>query len=146
MVWLPIQAELARIKSRHGYALLWDAHSIRSQIPWLFEGKLPDLNIGTANGQAAHTSITQAVASACEGNARYTSVVNGRFKGGYITRRYGRPAQHVHALQLEMCQCTYMEEHMPFAYNETKASAVQPLLQTMLVAALQSAKALYERE
>ena len=155
LYWQPyhdaLQAELARIKALHGYALLWDAHSIRSQIPWLFEGKLPDLNIGTANGGAAHESITRAVVAACasggseKGAADYTSVVNGRFKGGYITRRYGQPAQQVHALQLEMCQCTYMEEHMPFTYNEAKASAVQPLLQTMLVAALQFAKTLYER-
>ena len=147
--WQPyhdaLQAELARIRSVHGHALLWDAHSIRSQIPWLFEGRLPDLNIGTANGEAAHASITHAVAAACAGIADYTSVVNGRFKGGYITRRYGQPAQHVHALQLEMCQCTYMEEQMPFAYDEAKATAVQPLLQAMLSAALQSAKALYAR-
>ena len=138
-----LQAELVRIKAAHGYVLLWDAHSIRSQIPWLFEGRLPDLNIGTANGEAAHASITEAVANACIDAECLTSVVNGRFKGGYITRHYGDPAQKVHAIQLEMCQSTYMQEEAPFAYDEAKAIAVQPLLQAMVAAALGAAKALY---
>jgi N-formylglutamate deformylase len=145
--WQPyhdaLQSELNRIKAAHGFALLWDAHSIRSEIPWLFDGRLPDMNIGTANGEAAHASIAQAAANACAEFDGFSHVVNGRFKGGYITRHCGQPAQHVHAVQLEMCQSTYMQEHAPFAYDEAKAAAVQAVVQQMLVAALGAAKALY---
>ncbi len=145
--WQPyhqaLQGELARLKATHGFALLWDAHSIRSQIPWLFEGRLPDLNIGTANGAAAHASISSAVAAACAGAQGVTSVVNGRFKGGYITRQYGRPAEHVHAVQLEKCQCLYMLEEAPFAYDGAKSGRIQPVLQAMVEAALAATSALY---
>lgn len=147
--WQPyhdaLRGELARIKAAHGFALLWDAHSIRSEIPWLFEGRLPDLNIGTANGEAAHPSITQAVAAACAHAPGVTSVVNGRFKGGYITRHYGRPAEDIHAVQLEKCQSLYMEEVAPFGYDETKAAAIRPVLEGMVAAALGAAKALHGR-
>ncbi len=146
--WQPyhqaLQGELARLRAAHGFALLWDAHSIRSQIPWLFEGRLPDLNIGTASGDAAHASITSAVAAACANTRGVTSIVNGRFKGGYITRQYGRPAEHVHAVQLEKCQCLYMQEKAPFAYDNAKAGAIQPVLQAMVEAALAATRALYK--
>ena len=145
--WQPyhqaLQAELARLKAIHGFALLWDAHSIRSQIPWLFEGQLPDLNIGTANGDSAHTAITSAVAGACAGVQGVSSVVNGRFKGGYITREYGRPSDNIHAIQLEKCQSIYMQEEPPFAYDEAKARRIQPILQAMVAAALAATRALY---
>jgi N-formylglutamate deformylase len=145
--WQPyhsaLTAELARIKAQHGYAILWDSHSIRSQLPWLFEGKLPDLNIGTANGDAAHPSITAAVAQVCAEQTSYTHVVNGRFKGGYITRHYGNPAQNVHAIQLEKCWSTYMQETPPFAFDASIAASIQPLLKRMMQAALDSAKALH---
>jgi N-formylglutamate deformylase len=147
--WAPYHAalddELARVKAEHGFALLWDAHSIRAEIPWLFEGRLPDLNIGSANGASAHPSITAAVAAACAPATAVTHVVNGRFKGGYITRRYGQPDQHVHAVQLEMCQYLYMEEEAPFAYDEAAAARVQPVLRSMVGSALAAAKALYSR-
>ncbi len=136
--------ELLRLKAQHGFALLWDAHSIRSHIPWLFDGKLPDLNIGTASGAAAASAITDAVAdaaaSAIDG---LTQVVNGRFKGGYITRYYGQPAQHIHAIQLEKCQSLYMQEAPPFAYNEALAVQLQPTLKGMVQASLQAARDLY---
>ncbi|WP_431098152.1 N-formylglutamate deformylase [Polaromonas aquatica] len=136
-------AELARLKAQHGFVLLWDAHSIRSQIPWLFEGKLPDLNIGTASGASAHASITAAVAQACDSAPHISTAINGRFKGGYITRCYGQPAQDVHAVQLEMCQSLYMQEVPPYAYDETLASQVQPLLRNMVAGALHAANHLY---
>lgn len=140
--WQPyhsaLAAELARLKARHGFALLWDAHSIRSHIPWLFEGKLPDLNIGTADGASAHEAITDAVAQACDASIQISLAVNGRFKGGYITRHYGRPAEDVHAVQLEMCQSLYMQEKPPYAYDEALAWHVQPLLKNMVVGALQA--------
>lgn len=147
LYWQPyhmaLADELARIRAEHGFALLWDAHSIRSEIPWLFEGRLPDLNIGTANGAAAHASITAAAAAACAGVQGVSSVVNGRFKGGYITRHYGQPAGHVHAVQLEKCQSLYMQEVAPFAYDEVRASRIQPVLETMVKASLAAARKLY---
>ncbi len=151
--WLPyhtaLAEELARIKTQHGYALLWDAHSIRSQIPWLFEGRLPDLNIGTANGASADNTIANAVVQAvvefvATANVpKVTHVLNGRFKGGYITRHYGNPVNHIHAVQLEKCQSLYMQEETPFAYDEARARQLQPLLQSMMESALQAGKILY---
>jgi N-formylglutamate deformylase len=145
--WRPyhhaLRDELDRIKGEHGFALLWDAHSIRSEIPWLFDNRLPDLNIGTAGGASAHASITQAVAEAAARHAGTSHVVNGRFKGGYITRHYGDPAQHVHAVQLEMCQSVYMSEQPPYEYREEVASRVQPVLAEMMAAALAACKGLY---
>jgi N-formylglutamate deformylase len=125
--------------------LLWDAHSIRSEIPWLFEGVLPDLNIGTADGASAHPAITGAVAAAASKYADVSHVVNGRFKGGYITRHYGDPAARVHAVQLEMCQSLYMSEEPPYGYDSALATGVQPVLRDMLFAALAACKGLYAR-
>jgi N-formylglutamate deformylase len=142
LYWQPyheaLQQELARLQGLHGQVLLWDAHSIRSQLPWLFEGRLPDLNIGTADGLAAHPAVAQAVMQVCAGQARYSHVLNGRFKGGYITRRYGQPGQGIHAVQLELCQCLYMQEEPPFAYLPERSRLLRPLLERMLRAALES--------
>jgi N-formylglutamate deformylase len=147
--WQPYHAalaqELARLKTAHGFVLLWDAHSIRSEIPWLFDVRLPDLNIGTADGAAADASITAAAAAACAGVAGVSSIVNGRFKGGYITRQYGRPEQHVHAVQLEKCQSLYMQEVTPFAYDEVLAQRIQPVLKSMVTDSLAAACRLYGR-
>jgi N-formylglutamate deformylase len=151
LYWQPYHdqlcSELARLKNKHGYVLLWDAHSIRSEIPWLFEGKLPDLNIGTANGAAAHESITQAVSASAKDSETLkpfaSSVVNGRFKGGYITRQYGDPQQNIHAIQLEKCQSLYMQEIAPFSYDEEKANLLKPILHRMLSSALLAVQALY---
>lgn len=147
--WQPyhdaLATELERIKALHGYALLWDAHSIRSTLPWLFEGSLPGLNIGTASGASAHLSIAQAIDEACQRAGQVSHVVNGRFKGGYITRHYGNPAGHVHAVQLEMCQNLYMQEALPFAYDEQLALKIQPQLHAMVSAALRACQALYAR-
>jgi N-formylglutamate deformylase len=146
--WQPyhdtLSAELQRLRSQFGRVLLWDAHSIRSEIPWLFEGRLPDLNIGTAGGTSAHAAINAAVVQACEARPQVSTAVNGRFKGGYITRHYGRPEEHVHAVQLEMCQCLYMQEEVPFAYDEERAARIQPLLKKMVADALAACVNSYE--
>ena len=119
--WRPYHAalasELARIKALHGYAVLFDGHSIKSQVPWLFEGQLPDLNIGTANGTSCAANLRDAVAQLLVGQSAFSHVMDGRFKGGYITRQYGRPAQGIHAVQLEMCWSTYMQEAAPYVLD-----------------------------
>lgn len=147
--WQPyhdaLATELARLKAAHGYALLWDAHSIRSQIPWLFEGRLPDLSIGTASGASADAAITEAVMQACARYPQVSSVANGRFKGGYITRHYGQPAQNIQAIQLEMCQSLYMQEEAPFAYDLAKAAQIQPVLQDMVSSAINACGSCYEK-
>ena len=145
--WAPyhqaLQGELARLKAEHGYAMLWDAHSIRAEIPWLFAGRLPDLNIGTADGKSAHASIAQAVVAAAARHPAFTHVLNGRFKGGYITRQYGRPHEGVHAVQLEMCQCLYMREAPPWNYEPEAAARVEPVVRAMVEAAFDACRRLH---
>lgn len=146
--WQPyhqaLAVELQRLRAEHGYAVLWDGHSIRSQIPWLFEGTLPALNLGTAGGTSAHPRLAEALMDCIAQRAPDAPrVLNGRFKGGYITRHYGNPAHGIHAVQLEMCQRLYMQECAPFAYDEERAAPVQALLQALLHTALDTAKELY---
>lgn len=127
-----LQAELARLKAEHGHALLFDGHSIKSQLPWLFDGQLPDLNLGTASGASCAPSLRDALSRVLATQTEFTHVVDGRFKGGYITRRYGQPTQGVHAVQLEKCWRCYMEETPPFAADATRLSRLQPVLRTLL--------------
>ena len=138
--WQPyhdaLGAELERLRALHDAVVLWDAHSIASRMPRFFEGKLPDLNLGTADGRACAPALQAAVEAAMAAQSAYTHVSNGRFKGGHITRHYGQPERGIHALQLEMCQCTYMDETAPFAYRTDLAAQVQPLLQRMLDAVM----------
>ena len=127
-------AEMDRLKAAHGVALLWDAHSIASRVPRLFEGRLSDLNIGTAGGESCDRGIAQRVMDAAKAHDRYGSVLNGRFTGGFVTRHYGRPAAGVHALQLEQSQRTYMDEAPPFTFREDLAAEVRPVLRSMVEA------------
>jgi N-formylglutamate deformylase len=133
--WQPyhdaLQAELARLHGIHGHALLLDGHSIRSELPWLFEGKLPDLNLGTVDGQSCAPALRDALAGVLAGATRYTSVVDGRFRGGYITRAYGNPAAGVHAVQLEMCWSCYMRETPPWIVDESRAIYLRPVLREL---------------
>ncbi len=149
MYWQPYHAalasELERLKDQHGYALLWDAHSIRTEITWLFDGRLPDLSIGTASGASADEALTAAVVQACAAYPQFSTALNGRFKGGYITRHYGQPDQHIHAIQLEMCQSLYMQEVAPFAFDAERATLVQPLLKNMVASALKACARRYEK-
>jgi N-formylglutamate deformylase len=134
-IWRPyhgkLMAELNRIKGEFGYAVLLDAHSIRGEIPRLFDGSLPDFNIGTNDGKSCARTLSDAVAKACDAPG-YRHVVNGRFKGGHITRHYGQPDRAVHAVQLELAQRTYMNEQPPFDYRPDLAEKVQPILQRMV--------------
>ncbi len=117
---------------RHGYALLFDCHSIRSAVPRLFEGRLPDFNIGSNDGSSCDPAMADVLSKACRAAPGLTTVVNGRFKGGWITRHYGDPAGNVHALQLELAQCAYMEEAPPWTYQEPKAAIVGDILKRAL--------------
>jgi N-formylglutamate deformylase len=132
-----LSGELAALKAKHGKVLLWEAHSIRSRVPRFFPGRLPDFNFGTSNGASAVAGMGEALAAVVERHGGYTAVANGRFKGGYITRQYGQPAQGVHAVQLELSQITYMEEQLPYAYDDTLAAKVEPLLEALVTTALQ---------
>ena len=139
-VWQPYHAklgeELARIRAQHGVAALWDAHSIRSVLPRFFDGKLPDLNLGTGKGVSCDPALAQTLLGIAESAPGYTGVLNGRFTGGYITRHHGNPAQNVHAVQLEMTQSSYMLEALPFDYLPEVAAGVQPHVRRMIEAVL----------
>lgn len=127
-----LRAEIARVKALHGVAILWDCHSIRSHIPFLFDGKLPDLNLGTNSGFSCDRRLADTVAA---GMARsgFTHVVNGRFKGGWTTRHYGDPATGVHALQMEIAQSAYLiAEAAPWQFDEDKAAALRDALKEIL--------------
>jgi len=134
--WQPyhdaLAGELARLRAAHGHAVLFDAHSIKSELPWLFEGRLPDMNLGTVDGTSCHPSLRDALARVFAAQQRYGHVVDGRFKGGHITRHFGRPATGWHAVQLEMCWSAYMDETPPFRWNEARAAEVTPLLHTLV--------------
>lgn len=143
--WRPyherLRTEVAALKARHGRAVLWDAHSIRSRVPRFFDGRLPDLNFGTGGGASAAPALLGAL-EAVAGQARaYTWISNGRFKGGYITRAYGAPADGVHAVQLELSQITYMDEDPPYGFRDDRAAGVRPVLRRLLEAALDWAQA-----
>jgi N-formylglutamate deformylase len=139
LYWQPyhdrLRAELGRLLAAHGTVVLWEAHSIASFVPRFFEGKLPDLNFGSAGGASCDPALTERVVAAARAGGNYTMAINGRFKGGHITRTYGQPARGIHALQLEMCQSTYMDEAAPFGYRPGLAGQVQPVLRRMLEAA-----------
>lgn len=138
--WQPyhqaLQAELARLKAEHGHALLFDGHSIKSQLPWLFDGQLPDLNLGTVNGASCAPSLRAALSGVLAAQTSFSHVVDGRFKGGYITRRYGQPAQGIHAVQLEKCWRCYMEEAPPFGLDPSRLSHLQPVLRSLVMTML----------
>ena len=132
-----LAAEIERVRSRHGFAVLLDGHSIRSSVPRFFAGRLPDLNLGTADGSSCATSL-QSIAQRIVGGARdFSHAVNGRFKGGYVTRHYGAPADNVHALQLEIAQACYMDEAPPYRWDELRASALVEVLRQLVGALIE---------
>jgi N-formylglutamate deformylase len=133
---LKLAEELAALKARHGYALLFDAHSIKSELPRFFEGRLWDINLGTADGASAAAPVGPALLAAAQAVESYSAVLNGRFKGGYITRTYGAPGAGIHAAQLELSWRTYMDEGGSFAFDEAQAQAVRPALRRVVEALL----------
>ena len=135
--WRPYHAALAAqleaARRRHGYALLIDGHSIRSRVPRLFDGQLPDINLGTADGRACAPALRERARALLAAQSRFSHVLDGRFKGGHITRHYGRPADDVHALQIELAQCAYMDE-AGTAYMRARAEPLRALLAELLQA------------
>ena len=149
LVWRPyhrrLEREIARVRGEHGVALLWDAHSIVSRVPRLFEGRLPDFNLGTAGGASCDAGLAQALFAALSAKSEFSAVLNGRFTGGYITRHFGRPEEGVHAVQMEMAEALYMEERSPYTFREDLAERVRPILRSQLELALDWAGTLGRR-
>ena len=138
--WRPyhdaLRGELERIRAQHGRVTLWEGHSIRgSGLAFLFEGRLPDLNLGTANGASCSPALQARIESELAAQTQYDWVANGRFKGGHITRHYGRPQAGVDAVQLEISQRCYMDE-ATFEWLPDRAAALQPVLRALLEACL----------
>jgi N-formylglutamate deformylase len=138
--WRPyheaLRGELDRIHGEHGHVVLWEGHSIRgSDLPFLFEGRLPDLNLGTSAGASCSPALQHRLESVLAAQDEYDFIVNGRFKGGYITRHYGEPARGIDAVQMEISQRNYMDEDS-FAYDAGKAAHLRKLLTALLQATL----------
>lgn len=137
-----LAAEIERVKTEHGYCVLWDCHSIKSVVPRLFPGTLPTLNLGTNSGASCAPGVEAAAITAMAGQP-FTQIANGRFKGGWITRHYGRPSEHVHALQMEIAFSAYLtDEAAPWAFDVPKAALLQDALAAIIEAALGAAAAL----
>lgn len=139
-IWRPyhdaLAGELDRLKAEHGRVLLWEAHSIRAVVPMLFDGTLPDLNLGTNDGASCRAGLGESLIAVAQASP-YSAVLNGRFKGGYITRHYGRPADGIDAVQLELVQRTYMDD-AERVFDEARAEALGPILRRLIEAVLQA--------
>jgi N-formylglutamate deformylase len=129
--WQPyhdrLAAEIARVKQRHGYALLYDCHSIASRVPRLFPGTLPDLNLGTINGASCVGALQTKIAGVMQ-KSGFTQTVNGRFIGGHITRRYGKPSEKVHAVQMEKGQDCHLMDDGSNRLDSAKVKKLKPVL------------------
>jgi len=134
--WQPyhdgLRDELDRLKAQHGHAVLFDGHSIKSELPWLFDGTLPHMNLGTVGGTSCAPGLRDALVAVFAAQDAYSFVVDGRFKGGHITRHFGQPREGLHAVQLEMCWRAYMDE-IPPRWNDARAVAVTPLLRALVL-------------
>jgi len=128
-----LEAELERVRNLHGVAILYDCHSIRSDIPYLFEGILPDFNIGTNLGVTCSSEIESTTLEICEQASGYSSILNGRFKGGWTTRHYGQPDKNIHVIQMELAQSTYLKsQSAPWEYDHSRAAHLRPHLSRIL--------------
>ncbi len=139
-IWQPYHAQIAqelqRMVKTHGKAVLIEAHSIASRVPRLFDGVLPDFNFGTSQGQSCDAGLTRQMLAVLEAQSRYSHVLNGRFVGGWITRHFGNPGQHVHAIQIELSQATYLDE-MNLQWDERRAEEVRPVFRQLVSAAIE---------
>jgi N-formylglutamate deformylase len=134
-----LRTAVARLRERFGFALVWDAHSITSHVPQFAAEELPGLMLGDVDGSAAAPAITRAVVAVQE-RSGISFQPNQPFKGGFITRSLGQPAERVHALQLEMSQRLYMDEGPPFRWRADLAEALRPVLRDCLLAMLAAAR------
>lgn len=138
--WQPyhgaLQEELARLRALHGRVVLWEGHSIRAELPFLFEGRLPDLNLGTVAGTSCSPALQSRLEAVFSAQRDYEYIVNGRFKGGYITRYYGQPGEGIEAVQLELAQRAYMDEdsghYLPERAERLQRQVLRPLLEAVL--------------
>ncbi|MBV9889990.1 MAG: N-formylglutamate deformylase [Rhizobacter sp.] len=138
--WSPyheaLAGELERLRATHGLAVVWDGHSIQAELPWLFPGRLPDLNLGTAAGASCAQALRATLMDVLAAQSTFSHIIDGRFKGGYITRHYGRPAERVHAVQLEMALSTYMDEtHAAYPVapaDPLRLAHLRPVLRALL--------------
>ncbi|QUD88768.1 N-formylglutamate deformylase [Phenylobacterium montanum] len=142
-----LSAEIARLRAEHPVVVLYEAHSIRSLIPRLFDGPLPNFNIGTNSGASCDAALTTAVEEACD-DSGFSRITNGRFKGGYTTRHYGRPETGVDAVQMELACRGYMvdpqapptEADWPTPYDPERAAPMRAALTQVLQACLSFAR------
>lgn len=134
--WRPyhnaLEQELQRIQAEHGFALLWDAHSVASEVPGLFAGVLPEFNFGTREDASCPRAIVEPLLDLITRDGKYGAVLNGRFKGGYITLHYGNPARDRYAIQLELAQRVYMEERTPLQWNDDRAAGAAMMIRHLL--------------
>ena len=138
--WRPyheaLAGELVRLRSAHGIAVVWDGHSIQAELPWLFPGRLPDLNLGTVAGASCAQALRATLMDVLAAQSGFSHVTDGRVQGGYITRRYGRPAERIHAVQLEMALSTYMDEtHAAYPVapaDPLRLARLRPVLRALL--------------
>ena len=138
--WRPYHAalveELQRLRDVHGRAVLWEGHTIRgSALPFLFEGRLPDLNLGTSGGASCSPALQSRLEGVLAAQQDFDWIANGRFKGGYITRHYAAPADGIDAVQLEMSQRLYMDEDT-FEWDAARAPRAQAIIRRLLEAAI----------
>jgi formiminoglutamase len=137
-----IEAEIARLRAVHPHVVLYDAHSIRSHIPRLFEGELPHFNIGTNKGATCDPALADMVEAICAASS-FSHVRNGRFRGGWTTRHYGQPQAGVHAIQMELAIRAYLDEppepnehNWPPHFDAGRAAPLAALLADILKACL----------
>jgi N-formylglutamate deformylase len=143
-----LRTELNRLAAQHEVVVLYDAHSIPSFVPRLFAGALPELNLGNYDGRSCGAALLESAEQVCA-RSRFTSIVNGRFQGGYITRHYGQPERGVHALQLELAMRAYLlepaatptPENWPPPYEPARAAALRSVLRSILESCLEFATA-----
>ncbi|EMD83371.1 N-formylglutamate deformylase [Pacificimonas flava] len=135
--WRPyhdrLQALIRRARARHGRVTLLDAHSIVSICPRLFEGRLPDINLGTNGGRSCSAELRERIIVLLKAQNRFSWVADDRFKGGYITRHYGRPQDGIDVVQIELAQCAYMDESVPDKWSDARAADLRALLRQVSV-------------